>query len=297
MPPPESAVTPQLLPSLVPLAHVGGGRAGPEEWTEDWAAEGEGSIPGGSFQAQVERKGLSLSLCRLSWKATLLPGCCRVQLGTHGWPCLPVPGYLSLGRPCPLPFCSGVELSAIIVPCWGILTLPMGALGSAGEVSQSRACCPGQWRAGGGAALVPKPSSSSLEWDEMGLRAPQELPAGPVFHQNHSPSEGGVLGPASPLRPFPRVHICSACIHTGMCVHTRIDTLWLQCTRCPLCLPLLSPRVPGVHGCVCGLSFSGVDSGCLVRPSPGCVWVCLGFVYREGGDHVPLCLLPSVCRV
>lgn len=149
MPPPESAVTPQLLPSLVPLAHVGGGRAGPEEWTEDWAAEGEGSIPGGSFQAQVERKGLSLSLCRLSWKATLLPGCCRVQLGTHGWPCLPVPGYLSLGRPCPLPFCSGVELSAIIVPCWGILTLPMGALGSAGEVSQSRACCPGQWRAGG----------------------------------------------------------------------------------------------------------------------------------------------------
>lgn len=70
----------------------------------------------------------------------------------------------------------------------------------------------------------------------MGLRAPQELPAGPVFHQNHSPSEGGVLGPASPLRPFPRVHICSACIHTGMCVHTRIDTLWLQCTRCPLCL-------------------------------------------------------------
>ena len=56
VPPPESAVTPQLLPSLVPLAHVGGGRAGPEEWTEDWAAEGEGSIPGGSFQAQEGAK-------------------------------------------------------------------------------------------------------------------------------------------------------------------------------------------------------------------------------------------------
>lgn len=176
VPPPESAVTPQILPSLVPLAHVGGGRAGPEEWTEDWAAEGEGSIPGGSFQAQVERKGLSLSLCRLSWKATLLPGCCRVQLGTHGWPCLPVPGYLevlSLGRPCPLPFCSGVELSAIIVPCWGILTLPMGALGSAGEVSQSRACCPGQWRAGGGRSSG---SEAQLLLPGVGRDGPQGSP-------------------------------------------------------------------------------------------------------------------------
>lgn len=114
------ALSPQLLPSSCALVHNGRGGARPRsrdlEWTEEWAAGGEGVSLEGSCRLRKRVKGLRHQLVQAGSqsRATPLPGCADklapwqglaedkyVALPTEG--CLEV---LSLGPCCQPPSCS-----------------------------------------------------------------------------------------------------------------------------------------------------------------------------------------------
>lgn len=228
---------------------------------------------------------LSLGLYRLGWKAWgpgrghPSPGLCRVQLGTCMWPCLSAEGCLEmlpLGRRRRPPCGSRVKLLAVPTPLRGILT-PHRGLGSAGEVSQTRACRPGEW---GG--LVPPP------WSGEGQASgrPESLLQVLCFCQSHCPSEGGVLGPGLPSRSPPQCAHAVAHVHAlehphwGMRVCVRACTVAAHTRAVPgacFCSPLGFPERRDVGGSsVSLLSVRSCVSGGPVPPGVSLTRMCLG---------------------
>lgn len=254
------ALKPQLLPSSCVLVHSGrasgivtGNRLRP-------GLPGEGAHPW-RVHARQRVRGSGTGFCRPDWKAWLsgqghpFPGCAATLRPWEGLAVdtLPAEGCLEvppLGGPC--------QLSPLSEPSSWLSSLlfvapncPQLGLGSAGGVSQPRACRPGHQ---GGANLG---SEACFLLPGVDGDRPWSSPRPPEFLSEPLPFRGQGAGSCLPSQTPPRC----AHLHVLWCMRPHcscVCTHWCVCLCVPWCVctvacmrPCTDP--PACLGCPLGL--------------------------------------------